>query len=144
MQRRHTIIGLIAVILAIVLPLVAYYWIVIVDIPRTMSDFAALWNSTDALTHYVKTKSEWPSDWDELSLAFADLSFDRKLAEELVEVNFEVELGSPLREDEWFVRLKSGGMQPEQESANQRLRKFISWHQDNSTREPESDDSRQQ
>jgi hypothetical protein len=98
MQRRHTIIGLIAFVFAIVLPLGSFYWFVNVEMPRIMSNFAALWNSTDALTHYVKTKSEWPSDWDELSLAFADLSYDRTLAEELVEVNFEVELESPLRE----------------------------------------------
>lgn len=143
MQRRHTIICLIAFVFAIVLPLGSFYWFVNVEMPRIMSDFAALWNSTDALTHYVQTKNEWPRDWNQLALAFVDLSYDRTFAEDLVEINFDFELESRLHEVEWFVRLKSGEMKPEEESANLRLRKFIEWHQRKSAREAESEDARQ-
>jgi len=92
-----------------------------------MSDFAALWNTTDALQHYVATTKQWPRDWDALSasLASVDPAYsdgDISFAKDRVEINFGVEIGSPPRASGWCVRLKSGRMKPEQEDANKGLR----------------------
>jgi len=81
--------------------------------PGRMSDFAALWNTTDALQHYVATTKQWPRDWDALSasLASVDPAYsdgDISFAKDRVEINFGVEIGSPPRASGWCVRLKSG------------------------------------
>ena len=97
---------------------------------ETMSDFAALWNTTDALQLYVATRKQWPRDWHALSSSFAHIdraysSGDVSLARERVQVNFTVEIGSPPRANEWYVQLTSGRMEPEQANANTRLRAVV-------------------
>lgn len=122
------------VVVAAIILLVAVVVLGITFVPpyilRTMSDFAALWNTTDALQHHVATTKQWPHDWDALSpsFAFVDPAYsdrDISFAKDRVEVNFDVEIGSPPSAGDWCVRLKSDRMKPEQESANKRLRDLI-------------------
>ena len=101
------------------------------QIAATMSDFSALWNTADALQHHVWTSGQWPHDWNSLkpSLVYVDRGYsDGNISrlEDRVEVNFGINLESlPQQSGEWYVRLKSGRMAPEQDAANGRIRNII-------------------
>ena len=99
-------------------------------VSENLADFSALWNTTDALEHHIVTNKEWPGDWDALgpSLAYVDPRYrggDFSSAQERVEVNFRVDPDIAAFGRDWYVRLKSGRMDPEQDAANKRLRDLI-------------------
>lgn len=128
MALRKCALSVVAVAVIIVLAFVLYVSVILPSLySRTMSDFAALWNTTDALQHHVLTNKQWPRDWEALtpSLAYVDAknysSGDISFLKDRVEINFDLDLNSPRGRSDWYVRLKSGGIQPEQENANQRL-----------------------
>ena len=99
-------------------------------VSENLADFSALWNTTDALQRHIVTKKKWPGNWDELrpSLAYVDPGYrggDFSIAETRVEINFRVDTNSAAHGRDWYVRLKSGRMVPEQDAANRRLYDLI-------------------
>jgi hypothetical protein len=101
--------------------------------PRwVLGDFSALWNTTDAIVHYVEKKREWPRDWESLSssLASVDPSFangDTSFARDRVDVNFQIDFKAFPSPDDWYVRLKDGhGLPGEGRMANERIRSHLS------------------
>ena len=99
---------------------VAYWWHANWETAR---DFSALWNTTDAIEHYIEEHQQWPSNWQSLQPSVAatngpnDISFLRQR----IEVNFQVgQTRAPLNGD-WYVRVKSGRISKEQSTANDRL-----------------------
>jgi hypothetical protein len=100
------------------------------QITTTMSDFSTLWTTADALQHHVLKNGQWPQDWNTLkpSLAYIDPRYsdgDISFLEERVEVNFGINMESSLQDGEWYVRLKSGRMEPEEDAADERIRNVI-------------------
>ena len=88
------------------------------------------WNTTDALSVYVRTESKWPAKWEDLAtpLELVDPSYkggDISFAKEHVDVNFDIDLSELPNGHEWYVRVKSGHIEPEQHNANQRIRRSI-------------------
>lgn len=131
MSRSRVAIAFVALLVAALLAVPIYIgWVYTVEVPRIMGDFAALWNTTDALSAHIHTDRKWPADWKELDRALKYVNADPALAVELVDINFEVDIDSPQPDEQWYVRLKSGRMEPEQASANQRIRRGIESHQE--------------
>src|SRR5262245_33067536 len=111
MHIRRLVIGILAV-LAIALVMAGVYvaWIFEVVVPRTMSDFAALWNTADALSVHIRSNGTWPTNWKELDPGLRFVNADPSFSEELVVINFDVDIDSPQSGEQWYVRLKSGRM----------------------------------
>lgn len=138
MLRRKATIVLIALCSVPLLWTVAsFIWAITVEVPRIMGDSSALWNVTDALTLHIRTDEKWPDDWSQLSstLAFVNPSYESdglSFAQDRVAINFDVDIDAPQGENESYVRLKSGRMQPEEERANKRILQSIESHQSRS------------
>lgn len=126
MSRRRIAIVLVTLLVAALLAVPIYIgWVYTVEVPRIMGDFAALWNTADALSIHILSGSDWPADWKELDRGLKLVNAEPSYAEELAVINFDVDIHSPQSDEQWYVRLKSGRMLPEQESANKRIRQCI-------------------
>jgi hypothetical protein len=136
MSRRQIAIAFVTLLVAALLAVPIYVgWIYTVEVPRIMGDFAALWNTADALRAHILSGSNWPTDWKELDRGLRFVNADPSLAEELVVINFDVDIEAPQSDEQWYVRLKSGRMLPEQDSANNRIRQCIEFLQKKSADE---------
>jgi len=98
---------------------------------RRMADFSDLWNTSDTLMHYVRERQEWPGSFEDLNGTFPKFrpgfkSKDLDFLKEKIEVNFDVDLSQKPQSNDWYVRLKSGRMLPEQKEANDRIRSVVS------------------
>jgi hypothetical protein len=102
----------------------AHYWSQ--RFSRVMTEFSALWNTTDAIQAYVGKHRQWPKDWETLapSLASVDPMYangDISFAREHVLVNFQLDVEKPQQPEDWYVHLKSGDIPGEERVANERL-----------------------
>jgi hypothetical protein len=139
MSRRRIAIALVTLLVAGLLAVPIYIgWVYTVEVPRIMGDFSALWNTADALRADILWGSDWPADWKELDRGLKFVNADPSFAEELVVINFDVDIHSPQPGKQWYVRLKSGRMLPEQERANKRIRQCIEFLQKKSDDEKAS------
>lgn len=95
-----------------------------------MSEFSALWNTTDSIIYYIRKNNKWPDSYESLSEAYSihahpfkneDLLFFQKN----VDINFHIDLGEIPDSADWYVRLKNGRLLQEEKDANDRIRSTI-------------------
>jgi hypothetical protein len=97
-----------------------------------MGEFAALWNTTDAIQFYVDKNHKWPRNWEALKSSLAEVSADYRggdisWARDHVDVNFQLDDEKVLQPGDWYVHLKSNDIPGEERTANERLRnQFVS------------------
>lgn len=128
-EKKSTLLFLFVVVTVIILSVVLFR-VYVVHVSRTLSNFSALWNTTDALLHYVQKNREWPSDWESLSESLEHVdpqysSGNYSFLKERVEVNFNVDIDQLDRSSRSYVRLKNNCMPPEQERANRRIHRTL-------------------
>jgi hypothetical protein len=100
-------------------------YFILVHIPGIFSDFSALWHTSDSLSLYLIRHNEWPESWEQLSQVIDEANAgygnpDEQYLRDRIEINFALRLASTETAD-WFVRVRSGRLQGEQEDVNQRL-----------------------
>jgi hypothetical protein len=93
-----------------------------------LSEWEALYNTTDGICDYVERNHKWPRDWESLTSSIAYVGGDMPFARDRVDVNFAVDFKSERHADEWYVRVKSGGFRGDERNSNDRLRKLVSFY----------------
>jgi hypothetical protein len=96
---------------------------------QMMSDFAALWSVTDVLQAHVLAEDKWPENWEALREALDErephVDNYGVQVRSRVDVNFELDLNSPMQGKGWYVRVKEGRLGGEVDRANRRIRNML-------------------
>lgn len=129
MSLRKKVINSLLVLFFVFLIFIAVSAVVVPYITfRNMDDFYALWETTDAIMHYLGEHRKWPESFDSLEDSFLAMNVDRDRVDNLrerVDIEFQVDVDQEPQSDDWYVQLKSGRMGPEEEKANRRLRNSV-------------------